>query len=173
MKKIITILTFILTFTMGPVWASQDTDKAAINEIMDGFHAAAAQGDKDRYLGYFTDNGVFMGTDDWERWPLDPEFTEFVEKSFKDGTGWTYTPQSREIAFAPGGKVAWFDEITTSTKWGMFRGTGVLLKGKDGWKVAHYSMSMLVPNEVWPMVSDLTKAAVIRREEAKKLGANK
>ncbi len=168
MKKIIYVMSLVLAFTVGPVVASEEADKAAINKIMDGFHEAAAQGDKDRYLGYFTEDGVFLGTDDWERWPLNPEFTEFVEESFKDGTGWTYKAISREIAFAPGHKVAWFDEITTSTKWGLFRGTGVLLKGETGWKVAHYSMSMLVPNEVWPMVSDLNKAAVIRRDEAKK-----
>jgi len=168
MKKIIYVMSLVLAFTVGPVVASEEADKAAINKIMDGFHEAAAQGEKDRYLGYFTEGGVFLGTDDWERWPLNPEFTEFVEESFKDGTGWTYKAISREIALAPGHKVAWFDEITRSTKWGLFRGTGVLLKGDDGWKVAHYSMSMLVPNEVWPMVSDLNKAAVIRRDEAKK-----
>jgi len=177
MKKIIYLISLILavTFTLsgGAVVASEEADKAAINKIMDGFHDAAAQGNKDRYLGYFTEHGVFMGTDDWERWPLNPEFTEFVEDSFKDGTGWTYKAISREIAFAPDHKVAWFDEITTSKKWGLFRGTGVLLKGEDGWKVAHYSMSMLVPNEVWPMVSDLNKAAVIRREEAKAKSAEK
>lgn len=144
-------------------------DKAAINEVMDGFHAAAAKGERERYLGYFTDKGVFMGTDDWERWPLRPDFEKYVTEHFKDGKGWSYTPVERHIAFAPGGQVAWFDEITKSEKWGLFRGTGVLLKQQGGdWKLAHYAMSVLVPNEAWVPISDLAKAAVKRRDKGKK-----
>jgi len=143
-------------------------NRVAITHLLDGFHQAAARGERERYLNYFTADGVFMGTDDWERWPLNPDFRQYVTKRFKDGKGWSYTPVERHIAFAPGGKVAWFDEITKSEKWGLFRGTGVLLKQENGWKIAHYAMSVLVPNEAWTPISDLAKAAVRRREEGKK-----
>jgi len=173
MKKITCLVVLMLIFVTGFAAAADQTpgradDKAAINLLMDGFHAAAAAADRDRYLGYFTENGVFMGTDDWERWPLNPDFRNYVAERFKNGVGWTYRPVERHIAFAPDGKVAWFDEITRSEKWGLFRGTGVLLKQKDGWKIAHYAMSVLVPNEAWVAVSDLNKAAVKRRAGAGK-----
>ncbi|NOZ67515.1 MAG: nuclear transport factor 2 family protein [Alphaproteobacteria bacterium] len=166
MKKIICVISLILVVGMAPAIASDD--RAAITAVMDGFHDAAAQADEKRYLGYFTVEGVFMGTDDWERWPLKPDFTEYVHERFKGGTGWTYQPQERHIAFAPGHKVAWIDEITKSEKWGLFRGTGVLLKEGNDWKIAHYAMSVLVPNEAWVAVSDLTKAAVKKRRIRKK-----
>ncbi len=172
MKKIFYLAILMLAFSGGYAAADQNpgraADKAAINGLMDGFHAAAAAADRDRYLGYFSENGVFMGTDDWERWPLNPDFRNYVAERFRKGVGWSYKPVERHIAFGPDGKVAWFDEITRSEKWGLFRGTGVLLKQKDGgWKIAHYAMSVLVPNEAWVAVSDLNKAAVKRRNAEK------
>ncbi len=152
----------------GNIGTERGADRAAITHLLDGFHQAAARGERERYLDYFTADGVFMGTDDWERWPLNPDFRQYVTKRFKGGKGWRYTPVERHISFAPSGKVAWFDEITKSEKWGLFRGTGVLLKQKDGWKLARYTMSVLVPNEAWIPISDLAKAAVRRRDAGKK-----
>lgn len=166
MKKIIFLLSLCLIF-MGNTAMALDDD-AVINQVMDGFHDAAAQADQDRYLGYFTEDGVFMGTDDWERWPLDPDFKDYVAERFKGGEGWTYKSVERHIAYSPDKKVAWLDEITVSEKWGRFRGTGVLLKQGDEWKIAHYAMSVLVPNDIWFEVSDLIKAAVKKRDMDKK-----
>ncbi|WP_339862724.1 nuclear transport factor 2 family protein [Paremcibacter congregatus] len=166
MKKISLLVAFLLTFLTVPAIAADD--KAAINALVDGFHAAAAAADKEAYLGHMTADGVFMGTDDWERWAMQPDFQNYVAERFKGGTGWTYKSVERHIAFDPTGKVAWFDEITKSEKWGLFRGTGVVLKAADGWKIAHYSMSVLVPNEAWVPISDLAKAAVKRRDADKK-----
>ncbi|MCK5424090.1 MAG: nuclear transport factor 2 family protein [Emcibacter sp.] len=166
MKWIICLISFI--FIMGEAPAMASDDKAEINALMDGFHDAAAKADEKRYLGYFTKDGVFMGTDDWERWPLNPDFRAYVAERFKEGTGWAYKAIERNVAFSPDNNVAWFDEITESEKWGLFRGTGVLLKQGEGWKIAHYSMSVLVPNEAWVAVSDLNKAAVKKRDADKK-----
>lgn len=173
MKKITGLAIILFGLAWAPTLAADThdpriADTAAINSLMKGFHDAAAQADKDRYLGYFTTDGVFMGTDDWERWPMEPDFKAYVAERFKGGTGWTYKSLERHIAFAPDNKVAWFDEITKSEKWGLFRGTGVVLKQGGQWKVAHYSMSVLVPNEAWVAVSDLNKAAVKKRTEDKK-----
>lgn len=139
----------------------------AINTLLDDFHDAAAKADKDRYLGHFTNTGVFLGTDDWERWPLQ-EFTEYVTKGFADGTGWVYVPESREIIFDPSGAIAWFDEITVSEKWGRFRGTGMLRKIDGKWKIQTYSLSVLVPNESWEAVSKINKAEFAKRKTKSK-----
>lgn len=132
-------------------------EEQAIGEVLDDFHAAAAAGDKDRYLGHMTDDGVFMGTDEWERWPKHPDFTEYVGGRFQNGTGWTYESVERQIMMSDGGDVAWFDEVVYSETNGRFRGTGVVVKEDDEWKIAHYAMSFLIFNENWEEVVELTK----------------
>lgn len=129
--------------------AQATDDHAAVAAVLDDFHAAAAEADAARYLGHFAEGGVFLGTDDWERWPL-PVFRDYVAERFASG-GWAYTPATREIAFAA--DVAWFDEIVVSERWGRFRGTGVLRREQGGWKIAHYALSFLVPNERWEEVA--------------------
>jgi ketosteroid isomerase-like protein len=142
---------------------ASDTDRAVIDSVLDDFHAAAAAADRERYLGHFSDDGVFMGTDDWERWPLD-EFEDYVAGRFENGGGWEYHPEARHIAFAPDGNTAWFDEIAVSPRWGRFRGTGVMLRQGDSWKIAHYSLTALVPNEQFRAVSEITRPAFEARK---------
>ena len=132
-------------------------EEQAIGEVLDDFHAAAAAGDKDRYLGHMTDDGVFMGTDEWERWPKNPEFTEYVGGRFQNGTGWSYKSVEREIMLAESEDIAWFDEVVYSESNGRFRGTGVVVKSDGQWKIAHYAMSFLVFNENWEEVIELSK----------------
>ncbi|MBL4673413.1 MAG: nuclear transport factor 2 family protein, partial [Arenicella sp.] len=131
---------------------------ARINLKMDDFHDAADKGDKTRYLNHFAKDGVFMGTDDWERWPYEA-FSKYVNKHFKDGKGWSYTPIKRYTNLNNQKTFAWVDEIVESEKWGRFRGTAVLENTEQGWKLKHYSLTVLVPNESWEGVSDLTKKA--------------
>lgn len=133
------------------------TDSEAIGAVIDDFHDAAAHGDKARYLGHMTENGVFMGTDEWERWPKNPDFTEYVGSRFNDGNGWNYRSVEREIQIADSGDIAWFDEVLFSEQNGRFRGTGVLVRQDGTWKIAHYAMSFLILNENWPEVIELTK----------------
>ena len=132
-------------------------EEQAIGDVLDDFHAAAAAADKDRYLGHMTDEGVFMGTDEWERWPKNPEFSEYVAGRFQNGTGWTYESVEREIMMAESDNVAWFDEVVYSEANGRFRGTGVVVKEDGEWKIAHYAMSFLIFNENWQDVIELTK----------------
>lgn len=141
-----------------------DTQEQAVAAVLDDFHDAADKADKERYLGHFASTGVFIGTDDWERWPL-PEFTDYVTKGFADGTGWTYVSESRSISFDPTGNIAWFDEVMVSEKWGRFRGTGVLRKVDDQWKIENYTLSVIVPNEAWEKVSEINKAEFAKRAQ--------
>ena len=133
-------------------------EERAVAALLDGFHAAAEHGDKEGYLAALTKDAVFMGTDSWERWPF-PEFEKYVSERFKDGKGWSYRSIEKHIDFSADGRTGWFDEITRSEKWGDFRGTGVVVKTGDQWKIAHYSLTFLVPNQVWEQVSDLAKSA--------------
>ena len=155
MKKIMhTIL--VLAF-ISPSLLAQDfsEDEAAIIAVLDDFHDAAANADVDRYLGNMTDDAVFLGTDEFERWPMQPEFTNYVNERFAAG-GWSYYSTNKNIHFSQDGNVAWFDESSISNSMGAhFRGSGVLEKVSGEWKISHYVLSVLVYNEVWEGVMEI------------------
>jgi ketosteroid isomerase-like protein len=151
------LLLILLLFPFIAASEDSDVEMSAIGALIDGFHDAAAHGDKDRYLGYMTDDGVFLGTDEWERWPKHPDFVDYVGGRFKDGAGWNYRSVERKIRIADSGETAWFDEVVFSEQNGRFRGTGVVSKQDGEWKIAHYAMSFLILNENWPAVIELTK----------------
>lgn len=111
---------------------------------LDAFHQAASDADAKAYLGAFTEAGIFMGTDATERWTLE-EFADYCRPYFEKGTGWTFVPIERHISAR--GELAWADEILTNEKYGTCRGTSVLRDTPDGWKVEHYSLTFLIPND--------------------------
>jgi len=159
------VLAGSIAVTADPAAEGTAPDARRIHAMLDDFHLAAAEADRERYLDHFAPGGVFMGTDDWERWPLG-DFREYVAKRFEGGVGWTYRPQDRHIAFAADGATAWFDEIAVSPRWGRFRGTGVVQRTADGWKIAHYSLTALVPNERFQDVSAITREGFAERDAA-------
>ena len=146
--------------------SADNADVNAIDNVIDDFHDAAAHGDKARYLGHMTANGVFMGTDEWERWPKNPEFSEYVDGRFKDGVGWNYKSVERKVTVANSAEFAWFDEVVYSEANGRFRGTGVLVKEAGDWKIAHYAMSFLILNENWEEVIELTGKTLAEKANA-------
>jgi ketosteroid isomerase-like protein len=154
----------LLLFAVGVASAAHHEEEA-IGKVLDDFHDAAAHGDRDRYLGHMTDDGVFMGTDEWERWPKRPDFVDYVDSRFRDGAGWSYRSVERHINLASSGDVAWFDEVVFSQTNGRFRGTGVLVKQGDEWRIAHYAMSFLIFNENWQDVIELTEKTRAEKEK--------
>jgi hypothetical protein len=118
-----------------------------LDELLDGFHRAASKCDLERYFEPFSDSGVFLGTDASERWSK-AEFRAFCEPYFARGQGWTYTPIERHVSLDSQRKTAWFDERLSNEKYGEVRGSGVLVRGADGWRIEQYVMSFPVPNEL-------------------------
>ncbi|MCC3862084.1 nuclear transport factor 2 family protein [Pseudemcibacter aquimaris] len=146
-KLLFLIIATCLGFTAASAQEFEQ-DRKAIIAVLDDFHDAASKADKDRYLGHFTEDGVFLGTDEWERWPLKPDFTDYVDMRFANG-GWSYHSEKKNINFSKDGTVAWFDETSISNRNdGRFRGSGVLEKVDGKWKIAHYVLSYLVYNEI-------------------------
>ena len=121
----------------------------AIAAMLDDWHAAAGAADGARYFGHMTADSVFLGTDATERWSLE-SFRAFCEPYFSKGVGWTYVPKNRHVTVV--GDVAWFDERLWNDKYGDCRGTGALKREGGAWKIAHYSLTLLVPNERAPDV---------------------
>ena len=137
--------TLLLVSGLAAVSAvAADTD--AVSSVLDDFHAAASAADEERYFAHFTPDAVFLGTDATERWTV-PQFREYAHPHFKEGRGWTYVATERHVMFSPDGALAWFDEKLRNEKYGVTRGTGVLRRTGEGWKIAHYSLTFLVPNE--------------------------
>jgi ketosteroid isomerase-like protein len=125
-----------------------------IDLALDDFHDAASDADFDRYFSHFTPNGYFLGTDAGERWDR-ASFERYTRERFDEGTGWTYTPRSREVVINLEKGVAWFDELLDNASYGTSRGTGVLSRSADGeWRIEQYHLSFPIPNEI---ARDLTQ----------------
>ena len=134
-------------------------DEAAAGRVLDAFHAAAARSDYKAYFDLFTSDGVFIGTDAHERWTV-AEFKAYARPAFAAGHGWVYHPRERHLTIAstPCKCVAYFDELLDSQSYGTSRGTGVLLKGPHGWKVAQYALTFPIPNDLAKGFTDQIKA---------------
>ena len=121
-------------------------DGLNVDEVMDAWHAAAAEVNAELYLGYMSSDSVFLGTDPGERWSK-AEFSAYVEHYFTDlKRGWEYLPSQRHVTYSPDSKIAWLDERLENKGYGVLRGTGVLQLERAGWRILHYSMTFAVPN---------------------------
>lgn len=136
--------------------ADTGDQSSAIAAMIDDWHGAAAEADEARYMGHFTADAVFMGTDASERWTRQ-EFEAYVQTYFPQG-GWTYEPHDRHIRLSSSGQLAWFDEQLTNAGYGELRGTGVCRRVDGVWRIAHYSMTFTIPNETAKAVVGLIKA---------------
>ena len=144
MKKVIVLFCILL---LGSKSFSQntDSDRKKINSTLDSWHKAAANAEFDNYFSYMTSNGVFIGTDATENWQLDA-FKAFSKPYFDKGKAWSFTSLQRNIYFDKTQNTAWFDELL-DTQMKICRGSGVLIKEGKNWKIAHYVLSMTIPND--------------------------
>lgn len=127
---------------------SYNPSEQEVNQVLDDWHDAAAEADFDRYFDHFhSDSSIFMGTDATERWTV-AEFRPWAEPHFEDGEAWNFTPEQRHIYFSGNGKTAWFDEELDTPNLGPARGSGVLLLDDQEWKIAHYNLSIPIPNAI-------------------------
>lgn len=124
---------------------SQARDTMAIDALLNTWHKAAANADFDTYFERMSKASVFVGTDAAEHWNKQ-EFMAFSKPYFDAGKAWAFTPLERHIFFSESGETAWFDEIL-DTWMQLCRGSGVLVKEDGNWKIAHYVLSMTIPNE--------------------------
>ena len=145
-----------IVIAAGAAFADPAADEkiAAIAQTLDRFHDAASKADEKAYFDLFAPDGVFIGTDAAERWPVEA-FRKYVVTRFAEGQGWTYRPRQRHVTLAPipCGCMAWFDETLDNAVYGTARGSGVLSLTPGGWKIAQYVLSFPIPN---PLAKELT-----------------
>ena len=149
-------LTLLIAVVLSSANWAQETGQPALNSLIDGLHKDAHEGNFETYFARYSSDAVFMGTDKTERWTIDA-FKTYAAPAFEDGHGWTYEVVERN--WEGDGDTRWFDEILFNEKLGHCRGTGVVEKVGNNWKIAHYSLTLLIPNDIAETVGSQSKRA--------------
>lgn len=144
---------------------TRKVQKKAINTILDDWHLAATEANFERYFMHFTgDSAIFMGTDATERWTV-AEFKPWAKPYFDDGDAWDFKPVERHVYLSDNGQTAWFDESLDTPNLGPARGSGVLVKQAQTWKIAHYNLSIPIPNAIVDTVVQQVDKALNNKSE--------
>lgn len=161
MKKNILILFSILLFFFfdnKPIYLSlkeKEQQKQIIESFLDEWHLAASQANYANYFDKMAENSVFIGTDASEIWSK-KQFENYSKPHFDKGKAWDFKALERNIYINETGNFAWFDE-NLQTKRGTFRGSGVLEKTENNWKLKHYVLSVPIPNDDMNEVVKITR----------------
>ena len=151
MTRYLTLISLLFCLALN----GQTADSTEINRVLDAWHKAAARADFQDYFSLMADGGVFIGTDATEHWDKE-EFMAFSRPYFEGGKAWDFTPLQRHVYIGPGGQIAWFDELL-DTWMKLCRGSGVLVRRDGQWKIAHYVLSLAIPNDAVDGVIELKK----------------
>ncbi len=117
-----------------------------IDALATDWHRAAARADSAAYFGALTDGAIYIGTDPGEHWTK-AEFLAFAGPYFAAGKAWDFTATERHVFYDENENIAFWDELLT-TWMGPCRGTAVVRRDATGeWKIAHYTLSMAIPND--------------------------
>lgn len=144
MKKLwnITVCLILISFSS---FAQITTPKDEIHQLVDQWHKAAAEANFSAYFELMAEDAIFIGTDAAENWNK-KEFELYAKPHFDKGKAWYFTALERHIFMDSTGEIAWFDELL-DTQMKICRGSGVLIKVGNQWKIKHYVLSMTIPNE--------------------------
>lgn len=142
MKKILTLL---LACTFSAFAQDDANEKAAIKATLDLWHKAAAEAQFKPYFALMTDDAVFIGTDATEYWNVE-QFKAYAKPHFDRGKAWNFKAVERHIYLNAAKDLAWFDELL-DTQMKLCRGSGVLKKVNGQWRIAHYVLSIAIPND--------------------------
>ena len=132
------------------------SEKEVINTMLDAWHKSASDSKYDSYFDAMTAESVFIGTDASENWNK-TDFEAFSKPFFDRGKAWDFKPLKRNIYVSSGEDFAWFDELL-GTWMGVCRGSGVLSKTDNNWKIEHYVLSVTIPN------THITDVIAIKKE---------
>lgn len=145
MKKLLAFLIVLTVSGCKSVLEKQTDSKNEINVVLNTWHKAAADANYNAYFGLMSDDAVFIGTDATEIWNK-TAFQAYAKPHFDKGKAWSFTALERHIHYDKTGKIAWFDELL-NTQMKICRGSGVLVKIGQEWKIKQYVLSMTIPND--------------------------
>jgi ketosteroid isomerase-like protein len=158
-QGVLGVVCLLASVPLGIVGHAQEDRQRQVSAVLDDWHRAAAAANEARYFSHFTPDAVFMGTDATERWTRD-EFRNWAQPYFAKGKAWTFKATRRHMTFSKDGHVAWFDEDLETANLGPCRGSGVLVRDGDAWKIAQYNLSVPIPNEAFKDVKKIIEAAL-------------
>lgn len=117
----------------------------AVTVVLNAHLKAVATKDVDLLHKTFGQKAIFIGSDDTEQWSRH----ELAKRLKESQNGWDMrTCIHREVKHILPGATTFF-EVVRHVKYGLFRGSGVVVKNSKGnWVIAHYVLSFSVPNEV-------------------------
>lgn len=156
--KRLTLISITLIFFAAcktPVHDLQ-ADTARVNAVLDSLNATAARADFTAYFKLYSDESIFTGTDATERWDK-KQFMAYAKPFFDKGKAWTFRSIDRHVSFDDTGNLAWFDELL-NTQMKVCRGSGVLVRQGDDWKIKQYILSTTIPNEKMDSVTKMKSA---------------
>ena len=119
--------------------------KKEINTLLVSWHQAATDANFDDYFGKMDSTSVFIGTAAEEIWTK-TQFKNFSKPYFDKGKAWSFETLERTISVNNSGDFVWFDELL-NTWMGTCRGSGVLEKKDNTWKIKQYVLSVPIPND--------------------------
>lgn len=154
MKSIILFIFLQLTMLIPLRVLAQSGDSSVtlqMNKLLDAWHRAAARADLEGYIGIMSPDGIYIGTDPGERWTTS-EFEQFCKPYFSKGRSWNFNAFERHIDLNEEKSVAWFDELL-DTHMGICRGSGVIRRYGDQWKIEQYVLSATIPNNLMKGIS--------------------
>lgn len=146
------ILTYLLLVIL-PISSWAQNEKQTINNLLNNWHQAAADVNQHAYFDFIDDDGIYIGTDSSEIWTKQA-FFDWSTPHFNKGKTWNFKANSRNIYLSENKSFAWFDELVTNGKITL-RGSGVLEKKANTWKIKHYVLSLPVPNEKFNAIRDV------------------
>ena len=159
MKKAITLGVSIFLFCACVTSNVVKTDKSAIkkevNTLLVNWHKAASDANFKEYFRVLDSTTVYIGTAAEEIWTKE-QFANFSKPYFDKGKAWSFTTLERNIYMSESANIVWFDELI-DTWMGTCRGSGVLEKKEDSWKIKQYVLSVAIPNDDIQAVIDIKK----------------
>jgi len=141
---LIVLISCCKTETKTMTVVNEVNEKEAISLVLNNWHKDAAQANFDAYFNAMSNKSIFIGTDAGENWNFEA-FKSFSKPHFDKGKAWEFEAVERNIYIDTSGKIAWFDELL-DTWMGICRGSGVLKKTEDSWKIEQYVLSLTIPN---------------------------
>ncbi|MBP2283451.1 hypothetical protein H4V97_001769 [Flavobacterium sp. CG_23.5] len=145
MKKILAVLIVLTLSACKSMMENQTISKQKINVTVDAWHKAAADAKYDDYFSLMAEDAIFIGTDATENWNK-TALQAYAKPHFDKGKAWNFTSLERHIYFDKTGETAWFDELL-NTQMKICRGSGVMVRMGNEWKIRQYVLSMTIPND--------------------------
>lgn len=142
-----------LLMMSGAAAAAEDAALTArVNAFLDEWHLDAAHA-RPAYFDKIAPDGIYIGTDRTERWTREA-FKAWAAPAFARPSAWTLTPRERHVSATADGSVIWFDEQLDSGM-GLLQASGVMRAVDGRLEIVHYQLSIAVPNEVQPRVTEI------------------